>query len=77
VRGIAREPTTSESVADGCIGFMKAALGFRFEVVFFLELVARFLAGMHLSFRERRPIHVGAEGITSTGSDLGARVQAA
>jgi hypothetical protein len=36
---------------------MNAALGFRLEAVFFLGFAAaRFLAGMHLSFRERRPI---------------------
>jgi len=54
VRGSALDPTTSESVSEGCIGFMNAALGFRFEAVFFLGFAARFLAGMHLSFRERR-----------------------
>jgi hypothetical protein len=37
-------------------GFMNAAFGFRFlEAAFlFAGLRARFLAGMHLSFRERR-----------------------
>ena len=35
VRGIAFEPTTSESAALGCTGFMKAALGFRFAAFFF------------------------------------------
>jgi hypothetical protein len=37
-------------MADGCMGFMNAALGRRFFATFFF---ARFLAGMHLSFRER------------------------
>jgi hypothetical protein len=69
VRGIALEPTTSERVADGCIGFMNAALGFRFEVVFFLDFVARFFAGMHLSFRETSadPSASAPRGITITG----------
>ena len=35
VRGIGFEPTTSDSAALGCTGFMKAALGFRLLAAFF------------------------------------------
>src|ERR1700716_3368889 len=35
VRGIGFEPTTSESAALGCTGFMKAAFGFRLLAAFF------------------------------------------
>src|SRR5688572_10233628 len=58
VRGSAFPPTTSERVADGVSGFMNAAFGLRFfAATFFLAgLLARFFAGMHLSFRERPPI---------------------
>src|SRR5207247_10397804 len=35
VRGIGFEPTTSDSTALGCTGFMKAAFGFRLLAAFF------------------------------------------
>src|SRR5262245_62301517 len=56
---------TSESVAEGCMGFMNAALGPRLLAVFFFAV---FFAGMHLSFRER-PADPGSSApgeITST-----------
>jgi hypothetical protein len=44
VRGIAPLPTTVESCALGCIGFMNAAFGVRFFEDFFAAFFAGFLA---------------------------------
>src|SRR6185503_8586221 len=70
VRGKAFPPITSERGSDGVSGFMNAAFGLRFAVAFFFVagLLARFFAGMHLSFRVRSPIRyiVGAGWITTT-----------
>lgn len=50
------EPTTSESAALGCIGFMNAALGFRLADFFATFLFADFLAAFFFFAIETSPV---------------------
>lgn len=56
VRGMGLEPTTSESAALGCIGFMNAALGFRLAVFFATFFFADFLAAFFFFAIETSPV---------------------